>query len=63
MLNVLLFCILLVLCWPLAIVALILYPFIWLVLLPFRLVGLVVTGVFDLIRAIFLLPVRILQRA
>ena len=63
MLNVLLFCILLVLCWPLAIVALILYPFIWLVLLPFRLVGLVVTGVFDLIRAIFLFPVRILQRA
>lgn len=63
MLNFLLFCILLVLCWPAALLALILYPFIWLILLPFRLVGLVVTGAFDLIRAIFLFPVRILQRA
>lgn len=62
MLKLLLFCILLVLCWPLALLALVLYPFIWLVLLPFRLVGLVVTGVFDLVRAIFLFPVRVLQR-
>ena len=63
MLKFLLFCILLVLCWPLALLALIAYPIIWVVLLPFRLVGLVVTGVFDLVRAIFLFPVRILQRA
>jgi len=62
-LKFLLFCILLVLCWPLALLALIAYPIIWVVLLPFRLVGLVVTGVFDLVRAIFLFPVRILQRA
>jgi hypothetical protein len=61
-LNFLLFCILLVLCWPFALLALIAYPFIWLVLLPFRLLGLVVTGVFDLIRAMFLFPVRILHR-
>jgi hypothetical protein len=63
MAKFLLFCILLVLCWPAALLALILYPFIWLVLLPFRLIGLVVTGAFDFIRAIFLFPVRILQRA
>ena len=63
MAKFLLFCILLVLCWPAALLALILYPFIWLILLPFRLVGLVVTGVFDLVRAVFLFPVRILQRA
>jgi hypothetical protein len=58
----LLFCILLVLCWPLAVVMLILYPFIWLIMLPFRLVGIVVKGAFELVSAIFLLPVRVLQR-
>jgi hypothetical protein len=58
----LLFCILLVLCWPLAVVMLILYPFIWLIMLPFRLVGIVVKGAFELISAIFLFPVRVLQR-
>ena len=58
----LLFCILLVVCWPLALLALILYPFIWLIMLPFRLVGVVVTGVVELVSAIFLLPVRVLQR-
>ena len=57
----LLFCILLVLCWPLALLALILYPLVWLVLLPFRLIGIAVTGVFELIRALFLLPARILR--
>lgn len=57
----LLFCILLVLCWPLALLALILYPLVWLVLLPFRLVGIAVTGVLELIRALFLLPARILR--
>ncbi len=61
MLKLLLFCILLVLCWPLALAALILYPFIWLVLLPFRLVGIAVTGAFELVAAIFLLPIRILR--
>jgi hypothetical protein len=58
----LLWCILLVLCWPLALLALILYPFVWLVLLPFRLLGIAVGGVFDLLRAIITLPARILKR-
>ncbi len=62
MVKFLLFCILLLLCWPLAVLALILYPVVWLVLLPFRLIGMVVTGVFELVRALFLFPVRILQR-
>ncbi len=60
MLKFLLWCILLVLCWPLALLALILYPFIWLLLLPFRLLGIAVEGVFGLIKALFLLPARIL---
>ncbi len=50
-----------VLCWPLALVALLLYPFIWLVLLPFRLVGIVVGGTFELIGALFSLPGRVLR--
>ncbi|ADW67607.1 hypothetical protein [Granulicella tundricola] len=61
MLKLLVFLILVVCCWPLAVVAVILYPFIWLVLLPFRLVGIVVEGVFDLIAAIFLLPARAIR--
>jgi hypothetical protein len=61
MLNLLLFLILLVVCWPLALAALLLYPLIWLILLPFRLVGLVVGGTFELIGALFYLPVRILR--
>jgi hypothetical protein len=61
MLKFLLFCLLLVLCWPLALVALILYPLIWLVLLPFRIVGIVVGGTFDLIAALFFLPGRLLR--
>ena len=61
MLKLLLFCILLITCWPLALLALILYPFVWLLLLPFRLVGLAVEGVFDLIGALFHLPGRILR--
>ncbi len=61
MLKFLLFCILMVLCWPLALVALLLYPFIWLVLLPFRLVGIVVGGTFELIGALFSLPGRVLR--
>jgi len=62
MAKFLLFCILLVLCWPLALLALILYPFIWIIMLPFRLVEVAVTGVVELVRAIFLFPVRVLQR-
>jgi len=53
--------ILFVLCWPLALMALILYPFVWLLLLPFRLVGIAVSGVFELLAAILLLPARILR--
>jgi len=59
--KLLLFLILLVLCWPTALVALFLYPFVWLVLLPFRLVGIVVGGVFELIGALFTLPARVLR--
>jgi len=56
-----LWCILLVLCWPLALLALVLYPLIWLLLLPFRLVGIAVGGVFELLRAILFLPARVLR--
>jgi hypothetical protein len=61
MLNFLLFLILMVFCWPLALAALFLYPLIWLFLLPFRLVGIVVGGTFELIAALFYLPVRMLR--
>ncbi|MCS5490214.1 MULTISPECIES: hypothetical protein [Algoriphagus] len=60
MINFLLWLILLVLCWPIAIIALILYPIVWLILLPFRLLGLAVDISFDLIRNIFALPFRML---
>ena len=62
MVKLLLFCLLVVFCWPLALLALLLYPLVWVVLLPFRLAGLVVDGVFALIGAIFLVPVRVLRR-
>jgi hypothetical protein len=58
--RILLWLILLVLCWPLALAALILLPIGWLILLPFRIVGVTLKGVFQLIRALFLLPARIL---
>jgi hypothetical protein len=61
MVKFLLFCILLVLCWPLALLALVLYPFVWLVLLPFRVVGIAVGGVLDLVKSIILLPARVLR--
>lgn len=61
MFTFLLWCILLVLCWPLALLALVLYPFVWLMLLPFRIVGIAVEGALDLIRAIIFLPARILH--
>jgi hypothetical protein len=61
MVKFLLWCILLVLCWPLALLALVLYPFVWLLLLPFRLVGIAVGGVFELLAAIITLPARLLR--
>jgi hypothetical protein len=57
----LLWCILLVLCWPLALVALIAYPIVWLLMLPFRIIGITVRGVFELLRAIIMLPARIVR--
>jgi hypothetical protein len=57
----LLWCILLVLCWPLALVALVLYPLVWLLLLPFRLVGVAVEGALELVWAIITLPARVLR--
>ena len=56
----LLWLILLALCWPLALLALVLYPLIWLVCLPFKLVGVAVEGVFELLRAVILLPARLI---
>ena len=61
MVKFLLWCILLVLCWPLALAALVLYPVIWLLLLPFRVVGIAVGGVLELVSTIVFLPVRILR--
>jgi hypothetical protein len=59
-LTFLLWLILLILCWPLALLALVAYPLIWLLLLPFRLLGFAVEGVLGLVRGIFLLPARLL---
>jgi hypothetical protein len=56
----LLWLLLLVVCWPLALLALVLYPLVWVLLLPFRLVGIAVDGVFKLLKAIVLLPARVL---
>lgn len=61
MVKFLLWCILLVLCWPLALMALVLYPFVWLLLLPFRLVGIAVGGALALVWALVTLPVRVLR--
>jgi hypothetical protein len=60
MVKFLLWCILFLVCWPLALLALILYPFIWLILLPFRIVGIAVDGVFELLKAVLFLPARLL---
>jgi hypothetical protein len=60
MMTFLLWLLLLVVCWPLAIVALLLWPIVWLISLPFRLLGLAVEGVFSLLRAIVMLPSRLL---
>jgi hypothetical protein len=61
MIKFLLWCILLVLCWPVALLALVLYPIVWLLLLPFRIVGIAVTGVLEFLRAIIMLPARVLR--
>lgn len=61
MAKFLLWLILLVFCWPLALLALVLYPFVWLLMLPFRLVGIAVEGVFQLLKAVILLPSRVLS--
>ncbi len=61
MVKFLLWCILLVICWPLALLALVLYPIVWLLSLPFRVVGIAVGGVLDLVSTIIFLPARVLK--
>ena len=60
MFTFLLWCLLFVLCWPLALFALVIYPFVWLLLLPFRIVGIAVHGVLELVWAAVMLPARLL---
>ena len=62
MITFLIWVILFVLCWPLGLLALVLYPIFWLILLPFRILGIAVDGVFDLLKAILTLPGRMLRR-
>jgi hypothetical protein len=57
----LMWCVLFVLCWPLAILALVLYPIVWLILLPFRVVGIAVGGVLELVWAVITLPARLIR--
>ena len=61
MVKFLLWCILFILCWPLALLALVAYPLVWLILLPFRIVGIAVGGVLELVAAIIFLPARLLR--
>ena len=61
MIKFLLWCILFILCWPLALLALVLYPLVWLLILPFRIVGIAVDGVLELVTAVILLPVRLIR--
>ena len=61
MLKFLLWCLLLVFCWPLAILAILLYPLVWILLLPFRVVGIAVEGVLGLLRGVLMLPARVLS--
>jgi hypothetical protein len=61
MIKFLLWCILFVLCWPLALAALVLYPIVWLILLPFRIVGIAVGGVLTLVSEIIFLPARMVR--
>lgn len=60
MVKFLLWFILLVVCWPLALLALIVYPFVWILMLPFRIAGIAVEGVFALLKAVLFLPARVL---
>ncbi len=60
MLGFLLWCVLFVVCWPLALLALVLWPLVWLLTLPFRLLGIAFDGVFALLRAVVMLPARAL---
>jgi len=61
MIKFLLWCILFILCWPVALLALVLYPIVWLLTLPFRIVGIAVGGVLTLIWSLFTLPARVLR--
>jgi hypothetical protein len=61
MITFILWCILLFFCWPLALLALVLYPILWLLLLPFRIVGIAVDGALELVRAVIFLPARVLR--
>ena len=61
MLKLLLWCVLFVLCWPLALAALVLYPIVWLLLLPFRIVGIAVGGVLEVVGAVVTLPARLIR--
>ena len=61
MLSFILWLVVLFLCWPLALLALVLYPLVWLLLLPFRIIGVGVEAVFELLRAVVMLPARILR--
>jgi hypothetical protein len=62
MISFILWLILFVLCWPLAILAILLYPIFWILLLPFRLLGIAVDGVLELVKAIVFLPVRLIKK-
>ena len=61
MMSFLLWCLLLVLCWPLALLALVLWPLVWLISLPFRLVGITFGAIFAFLRALLSLPARVLR--
>ena len=61
MMKFLLWCLLFILCWPLALLMLVLYPIVWLLLIPFRLVGIAVGGVLELVKGIIFLPGRLLK--
>ena len=62
MIKFLLWCILFVLCWPLALIALVMYPLVWLLMLPFKIIGIAVSGVLGLFWAIALLPLTVLKK-
>jgi hypothetical protein len=60
MLKFLLWCVLFILCWPVALLALVLYPLVWVILIPFRIIGIAVDGVLALLKGLFMLPGRLL---